>query len=120
MRPDEEIEIELLLDIKAIAIGLLGLVMALLSWIGNRHIRRLDELEKSAATKEEFRKAFDDLISERRANHVENSQKLDRLLEKIDANEVRASNSRHELNNSVNELAVKVALGSRQRPNHES
>lgn len=116
---DDEVEIEVLLDIKAIALWLLGVVVTLIAWIGTRNIRRLDDLEKTAATKEEFRIALDEVREERRIHHQENGQKLDRIAEKIDANEVRASNSRHELNDSVHALALKVALGSRERKGND-
>lgn len=88
--------------------------MALLSWLGARQIKRIDDLEEKVVSKGELRDALEELRDERRNNHEENRQKLDRLIEKIDENEKRAAHTRHETLDSVHQLALKVAVLTRK------
>lgn len=66
-------------DPKAIALWLLGSLMSLMAWIGNKHVKRLEALEGTAVRKDELAQLRTDM--ERR--HGENTAKLDNIDEGI-------------------------------------
>lgn len=101
----------------SILLALLTAFTAVLAWIGRKaldeqkqHSARLGKLEQSAVTREDLDKALEQIRSDRRAMHQENRDYLIRIEQKIDANEERDSKTRHDIRDSVNAVALKVAV----------
>ena len=70
---------ELLADAKSVFLGLLALLMSLLSWIGLRQIKRLDDLERNAVSREELRETLTEIREDRQRMHTENQRQLDSI-----------------------------------------
>jgi hypothetical protein len=94
-----------------------SLVVAVLGALGMRSLSRLDSLEKSAVTRDELNGLLAQMRSDRVAMHAENQEHLRRMEEKIDANEVRDANTRHDIRETVHAVSLQVAvLVERGRP----
>lgn len=70
---------ELLADAKSVFLALLALLMSLLSWIGLRQIKRLDDLERDSVTREELRETLAEMREDRQRMHTENQRQLDSI-----------------------------------------
>lgn len=70
---------DLLADAKSVFLGLLALLMSLLSWIGLRQIKRIDDLERDAVTREELRETLAQMREDRQRMHNENQRQLDSI-----------------------------------------
>lgn len=113
---------------------LLGLYVALLTALGKRTVNRTDEhdvrlraLESSSVTHKDIDELRCSLTAsivnvglraeasvreqreDRLSNHKENQAFLERISDKIDANEERSSKTRHDTLDIVNQLALKMA-----------
>lgn len=69
---------DLLADTKAVLLFLLGAVMALMAWIGRRHLKEFDELKRNAVTREELYRL-----------HAENKDRLDSIGTTVDRTDGR-------------------------------
>jgi hypothetical protein len=75
---------ELLSDTKAVLIFLLGAVMTLLSWIGRRQVKRIDDLEETAVTRDELARTLAQMREDRLQMHQENREELRYIRERVD------------------------------------
>lgn len=102
---------ELLSDVRfwftAMGLGLLGLMR--LVW--NKTEKRIESLEADAVR----RKEFDQLRADRMAQYQESRETWQRIEMKIDSNEERSANTRHDTNESVHALAVQIAALKRDQ-----
>jgi len=97
---------DLLNDWKNLAIGLLGVLVGILTWIGKRTITRVDQLAIEAIARNvEFQQLRGDLAEE----HSENGDKLDRIEALINRNHEDATQGRHRVGNQILTLAGQVA-----------
>lgn len=114
-----------LFDAKAAIIGILsvlsGALVTLLGFITKRlhdrvdaeHTRVGDHLEdhdKNYVLRAHLDKTIADMNSDRRDKHQENVATLARIESKIDQNEKRASDTRHEIRDKVGTLTTQVAV----------
>jgi hypothetical protein len=99
--------------LKTAVIFLLSLVVSILAYFAKRTSERVDELKETAVTRTELTAALDRIESRQHVRHGENRDLLERIVAKIDANEERASRTRHDTNESVHALAVRLAAFSR-------
>lgn len=100
--------------LKTAVVILIGIVVGILAYLGKRTSERVDTLKETAVTREDLRLALDSIESRQQVQHGENRGLLERIENKIDANEERASRTRHDTNESVHALAVQVAVLARQ------
>lgn len=70
---------ELLSDTKTVFLGLLAVLMALITWIGKRQVKRIDDLEAYAVRKAELAQLREDIRRDRSDMHEENRWKLDKI-----------------------------------------
>jgi hypothetical protein len=114
---------------------LLGAWATLLTWLGTRAVGRLDDHETRLRAVEtdrvthndidELRQSLTasivnvgaraennmrDMREDRASMHRENQAFLERIVDKIDANEERSAKTRHETLDQVNALALKMAV----------
>lgn len=75
---------ELIDDTKSILLWLLGGVMALLSWIGRRQVRRIDQLEASSVTREELVRTIAQMRDDRQQMHNENKEEFRYIRNRLD------------------------------------
>jgi Tfp pilus assembly protein PilO len=92
---------------------LIGILVAIVGWFAKQTADELKELKKSAVTRDELKEALALLREDRLTLHQENRDSLTRIEEKIDANEDRASRTRHDTNESVHALALQIAVLNR-------
>jgi hypothetical protein len=101
--------------IKGAAYWLLALITALAAWFFKKQYDRIDNLEAKYVTREELTKTLTEMKDLRIAQHQENRDSLVRIETKIDDNERRAANTRHDTRDQVHELALKLAtIAARQ------
>lgn len=72
-------------DAKSIVVGLLGAIMALLTWWGRREIKRIDTLERESVTREELAETLKQMRDDRLQMHGENRDELRYIRERVDA-----------------------------------
>lgn len=105
---------ELLSDTKSIILGLLGLVVALLSWASKRLYDRvdnhLDRHDLTYVTRPELDKRIIEMNQDREDKHQQNIATLARIERKIDENEERSAKSRHDIRDRVSTLTTQVAV----------
>jgi biopolymer transport protein ExbB/TolQ len=100
----------------ASCLGLISVIFGIFTVAHRKQGDRIDEMEKCMVTAEEFKSAFNALRDDRRDMHRENrdamsefkrqsESHLARIETKIDQNEERSSNTRHEIRNYVQEMA---------------
>lgn len=75
---------ELLNDAKTILLGLIGAILALLTWLGKRQIRRIDDLERGSVTREELANTLTQMREDRLQMHRENREELRYIRERVD------------------------------------
>jgi cytochrome oxidase assembly protein ShyY1 len=75
---------ELLSDGKTLLLGLIGAMMALLTWLGKRQVRRIDDLERHSVTREELSKTLTQMREDRLQMHRENREELRYIRERVD------------------------------------
>lgn len=92
---------------------LIGITVGILAYLGKRTSERVDSLKETAVTRDELTSALDRIEARQQGRHGENRDLLERIETKIDANEERASHTRHDTNESVHALAMKIAEISR-------
>lgn len=61
-----------------------GVCMALLAWVGKRLHDRVDRLDRTALTREEFRDALTEMREDRERMHEQNQDTLNRIHERVD------------------------------------
>lgn len=90
--------------------GLAGLV----AWFCSRAITRYDDrisvIERTYVSTSHLDRVLDQMRGDREAMHRENIEQLTRIEAKIDANEERASKTRHDTKDEVHALALKMAV----------
>jgi len=97
--------------------GILSIAMLPTLWIFRRaledqkaHALRLDTLEKTIVTRDELEKVLSQMRADRIVMHQENRDSLERIEAKIDANEERNSTTGQDIRDSVNAVALQVAV----------
>ena len=115
--------------------SLIGSYLALLTWLGKRAVVRIDDHEirlRAVETDRVTHRDIDELRQsltasvvhacnrieenlnnvnrERQEQHEENREQLGVIMQKIDENEERSSNSRHAIRDEVHALALKMAV----------
>jgi hypothetical protein len=95
---------------------LIGITVGILAYLGKRTNERVDALKETAITREELTATLDRIEARQRVQHGENRDFLERIETKIDANEERASRTRHDTNESVHALAMEIAVLRSQGP----
>jgi hypothetical protein len=73
------------------------------------HTARLDSFDRCVVTRDEFERRMSALNILQGEQHRENRELLERIVEKIDRNEDRASKTRHDTKDEIHVLALKVA-----------
>lgn len=105
---------ELLSDAKAIVLGLLGLIVALVAWFSkslhDRVNRHLEDHDQKYVTTAQFDKMILQLNKDRDEKHQVNVATLGRIEKKIDENEGRAAATRHTIRDKVATLTTEVAV----------
>jgi cell division protein FtsB len=71
-------------EAKTVFMWLLGVVMALLAWIGKRQIRRIDDLERQSVTREELSQTLKQMREDRLQMHRENREELRYIRDRVD------------------------------------
>lgn len=94
---------------KTVVLILIGIIVGILGYLGKRTSERVDELKETAASREELTAALDRLEARQQDQHRENRALLERIENKIDENEERASKTRHSTKDEVHALALKLA-----------
>jgi hypothetical protein len=74
------------------------------------HTARLDRFDACAITRDELERRMASLHMSQGEQHRENRELLERIVEKIDRNEERASKTRHDTKDEVHALAMKLAV----------
>jgi hypothetical protein len=111
-------------NLKAVVPWLIATLMALVAWFSRRGIsqydndlkdgiKRIEFLERNTVTYDHLNRVIDQLRSDRSLMHEENQAHLNRIEDKIDANEERSSKTRHDTKDEVHALALKIAEMSR-------
>lgn len=75
---------EIFSDAKTVILGLLGAMMALLTWLGRRQITRIDDLERESVTREELSNTLTQMREDRLQMHRENREELRYIRERVD------------------------------------
>jgi vacuolar-type H+-ATPase subunit I/STV1 len=75
-------------------------------------LERIAALEKTMISREELNASLDRERDEHRVMHGENIAALQRIEQKIDANEIRAQDLRHEFRDELQKVTVKIAVMS--------
>lgn len=101
--------------LKAAFLILLGITVGILAYLGKRTSERVDLLKETAITREELNETLARLREDRMVHHQENRETLTRIETKIDDNEKRSAQTRHDTNASVHALAVQFAAMTRER-----
>lgn len=78
-------------------------------WFLKRHAERIDNLERCVVTHEQLEKTLMQMREDRKENHRENREHLERIENKIDDNEARAAKTRHDTKDEVHALAMRFA-----------
>lgn len=65
---------DLLADTKAVILWLLGVIVGLLTWSGKRLYSKVEDLEKTAVTKEHFERTIQQMRDDRATMHAENRE----------------------------------------------
>jgi cell division protein FtsB len=76
---------EIIGDAKSAIIWLLGVVMALLAWLGKRQINRIDSLERESVTRKELAETLTQMREDRQQMHSENKAEFRYIRERVDA-----------------------------------
>lgn len=95
--------------LKTAVVILLGILVSILAYFGKSTREELNRLKETAVTRDELTSALDRIEARQQIQHGENRDFLERIETKIDANEERASHTRHDTNASVHALALQVA-----------
>lgn len=74
---------ELLTDTKSLILGLLAMIVAIISWLGKDHVKRLRALEADAVRKDDLEQLRQNLKQDREQMHRENQDKLNRIDETV-------------------------------------
>jgi hypothetical protein len=77
------------------------------------HAVRLDRFDKCVVTRDEFERTLSRIQEGNHEKHLENRSLLERIENKIDANEERASKTRHDTKDEVHSLSMRLAMLSR-------
>lgn len=70
---------ELLSDTRSIALALLAVIMSLLTFLGKRHLKRIDVIEDSYVTRDDLDKTLTQMREDRLRMHEENLAAGDRV-----------------------------------------
>lgn len=71
-------------DAKSVILWLLGAIMAVLTWLGKRQIKRIDDLERDAVKRDELSKTLAQMREDRLQMHRENREELRYIRERVD------------------------------------
>lgn len=71
-------------DAKSIVLWLFGGVMALLTWLGRREIKRIDTLERESVTRKELAETLTQMREDRWRMHEQNASELRYIRERVD------------------------------------
>lgn len=71
-------------DAKSIVLGLLGAIMALLTWWGKRQTSRIDDLERTSVTRDELSETLTQMREDRWRMHEQNASELRYIRERVD------------------------------------
>jgi hypothetical protein len=101
--------------LKTVVFFLLAIIVGFVAWFGKRNSDRIDSLEKCTVSRDELERFMAQARQDRMAQHQENRDLLMRIEQKIDSNEERSSKTRHDTNETIHELAMKLAVMDRRR-----
>lgn len=71
-------------DSKSIILWLFGAIMALLTWLGKRQVKRIDDLERTSVSREELAKTLTQMREDRLQMHKENREELRYIRDRVD------------------------------------
>jgi len=92
----------------SVAKVLWGFLVSLLSFLGLRQLRRIDNLEKTTVKKVDFKEEMKIMREDRLSMHKDNKVLLEKIDCKIDAAERRRAVVEHELGESIHGVAVRI------------
>jgi hypothetical protein len=108
-------------DFKALVPWLIAALASAVAWFSRRDMSRYDKglerieaLERNSVTYEHLDRVLEQIRSDRAIMHSENQAQLNRIEDKIDANEERSSKTRHDTKDEVHGLALKIERMSRR------
>jgi hypothetical protein len=101
--------------LKTIVFFLLAIIVGFVAWFGKRNSERIDSLEKCYVSRDELERLMHQAREDRMSQHHENKQLLERIEHKIDDNEERSSKTRHDTNETIHKLEMKLAVMDRRR-----
>jgi hypothetical protein len=110
-------------DFKSLVPWLIAGLASLVAWFSRRDmsrydrgLERIENLEKTSVTYDHLDRVLDQIRADRAMMHAENQSSLNRIEDKIDANEERSSKTRHDTKDEVHLLALKIAeMGRKSR-----
>jgi Tfp pilus assembly protein PilO len=108
--PDSSAIGEFYAALKGTVVVLLGVVVSIIGYFAKRTSDRLDVLQATTVTRDEFNRILDQMREDRAAQHNEGRETMARIEEKIDANAERSHKTRHDINDTVHALSAQVAV----------
>ena len=124
-------------ELKAVVPWLIATIMGIIAWFCRRDmsryddgLKRIESLERNSVTYDHLERTLDKLRADGATKHAENKayqeatraenkEHLERIEEKIDRNEERASKTRHDTLDQIHAIALKFAATSRRSRNTE-